>query len=105
MPDISRTDQSNALPTRPLPGRDTPVLDMPFFHRVFGDRLDRHFEQGETIYLAMGCFWGAEKLFWSVQEMSGMVPPRGEVVSQVRNATDPSRWGPLPDVPAARSYD
>lgn len=64
MPDISRTDQSNALPTRPLPGRDTPVLDMPFFHRVFGDRLDRHFEQGETIYLAMGCFWGAEKLFW-----------------------------------------
>ena len=28
-----------------------------------------------------------------------------EVVSQVRNATDPSRWGPLPDVPAARSCD
>ena len=64
MPDISCTDQTSALPTHTLPGRDTPVLDMPFFHRVFGDRLDRHFEQGETIYLAMGCFWGAEKLFW-----------------------------------------
>ena len=38
-----------------LPGGHTPVLAMPFFHRVTGDRL----------YLAMGCFWGAEKLFWN----------------------------------------
>lgn len=38
---------------------------MPFFHRVTGDRLDRPFPSSETIYLAMGCFWGAEKLFWN----------------------------------------
>ncbi|GAE78504.1 peptide methionine sulfoxide reductase MsrA [Cutibacterium acnes JCM 18920] len=41
------------------------MLAMPFFHRVTGDRLDRPFPSSETIYLAMGCFWGAEKLFWN----------------------------------------
>ena len=35
-----------------LPGGHTPVLAMPFFHRVTGDRLDRPFPSSETIYLA-----------------------------------------------------
>lgn len=52
-------------PESALPGGRAPVLEMPFFHRVTGDRLDRSFPGSETIYLAMGCFWGAEKLFWS----------------------------------------
>lgn len=52
-------------PDNALPGGRTPVLEMPFFHRVTGDRLDRSFPGSETIYLAMGCFWGAEKLFWN----------------------------------------
>lgn len=51
-------------PDEALPGGPTPVLAMPFFHRVFGDRLDRAFPGSQTIHLAMGCFWGAEKLFW-----------------------------------------
>ena len=38
---------------------------MPFFHRVFGDRLDRNLPGTQTAYLALGCFWGAEKLFWT----------------------------------------
>lgn len=39
---------------------------MPLFHRVFGDPLDRDFPGSQTAYLAMGCFWGAEKLFWQL---------------------------------------
>ena len=38
---------------------------MPFFHRVFGDPIDREFADAEVAYLALGCFWGAEKLFWN----------------------------------------
>lgn len=36
-----------------------------FFHRIFGDPLDREFDGHEVAYLALGCFWGAEKLFWN----------------------------------------
>ncbi|MDN5976963.1 peptide-methionine (S)-S-oxide reductase MsrA [Acidipropionibacterium jensenii] len=69
-------------PDNALPGGSTPVLEMPFFHRVLGDRLDRQFEGAEVIHLAMGCFWGAEKLFWqtpgvlltSVGYMGGYTP-------------------------------
>lgn len=48
-----------------LRGRDTPVLRQPFFHRVFGHRIDRTPEGAEVAVLGLGCFWGAEKLFWN----------------------------------------
>lgn len=49
-----------------LPGRDQPVLSGPFFHRVLGHRLDKTFEGAQTAYFAMGCFWGAERIFWQL---------------------------------------
>jgi peptide-methionine (S)-S-oxide reductase len=47
-----------------LPGRDEPVLSEPTFHEVFGTPLHRVPEGSEVAYLALGCFWGAEKLYW-----------------------------------------
>nr|WP_228265916.1 peptide-methionine (S)-S-oxide reductase MsrA [Microlunatus elymi] len=47
-----------------LPGRDTPVLAGPTFHEVFGTELHKVPEGSELAYFALGCFWGAEKLYW-----------------------------------------
>jgi peptide-methionine (S)-S-oxide reductase len=51
-------------PDRALPGRDTevPVADR---HAVLGTPMKPPFPEGmEQIVVGMGCFWGAEKLFW-----------------------------------------
>lgn len=56
---------------RALPGREVAVLEPAHFrHRVFGQPLDSFDEQVrsgqvEEAFFAMGCFWGAEKLFWN----------------------------------------
>ena len=47
-----------------LSGRDTPVLDASRTHRIFGEPLNADHPGAETAYFALGCFWGAEKLFW-----------------------------------------
>lgn len=53
--------------TVPIPAdHDEPQLRMPFYHRIFGDPIDRDFPGAEVAYFAMGCFWGAEKLFWQL---------------------------------------
>lgn len=47
-----------------LPGRDQP-LSVPEKHFVNGQLLKGPYPDGlDTIYLGMGCFWGAERLFW-----------------------------------------
>ena len=49
-----------------LPGRDREIFAVPTNHAVLGSPL--HPEDGdlERIYLAMGCFWGAEELYWQL---------------------------------------
>ncbi len=48
------------------PGREAP-LPVPETHFVNGHRLVAPFPEGlETAMFGLGCFWGAEKLFWNI---------------------------------------
>ena len=49
---------------RALPGRDAPMEIAPN-HVVLGTPVHPPFPDGmEVVYVAMGCFWGAERIFW-----------------------------------------
>lgn len=49
---------------RALPGREQPI-PVPARHDVLGTPLAPPFpEQMEQLVVGMGCFWGAERLFW-----------------------------------------
>ena len=48
-----------------LPGRDTPMR-VPDAHLVLGTPLVPPFPEGfESIVIGMGCFWGAERKYWT----------------------------------------
>jgi peptide-methionine (S)-S-oxide reductase len=50
-----------------LPGRDAPAFAVPERHAVLGTPLQPPFPEGtEVAYFALGCFWGAERLFWEL---------------------------------------
>ena len=56
----------NIDPTHALPGRDTPV-QISDVHAVSGRSMLPPFPEGhEQIVLGLGCFWGAERLFWQL---------------------------------------
>ena len=50
--------------TQAPPGRATPILAEPCWHEVFGNRVGEVPAGSQVAFFAMGCFWGAEKLFW-----------------------------------------
>jgi peptide-methionine (S)-S-oxide reductase len=51
-------------PEEALPGRSRP-MPVPELHHVNGNRIVPPFPQGmELATFGMGCFWGAEKMFW-----------------------------------------
>jgi peptide-methionine (S)-S-oxide reductase len=52
---------------RALPGRDTP-MPVPARHEVLGTPIAPPFPEGlEQIVVGMGCFWGAERVFWQAE--------------------------------------
>jgi peptide-methionine (S)-S-oxide reductase len=49
-----------------LPGRDA-TMPVPESHTVLGTSLVGPYPEGmETAVVALGCFWGAERLFWQL---------------------------------------
>ena len=51
-------------PQQAVPGRDTPITGLGP-HLVLGTPITPPFPEGyEQIVVGMGCFWGAERLFW-----------------------------------------
>ena len=51
-------------PEDALPGRETP-MPVPDRHEVLGTPLQPPFPEGmEQLVVGMGCFWGAERVFW-----------------------------------------
>jgi peptide-methionine (S)-S-oxide reductase len=49
-----------------LPGRDARPFPVPDTHFVLGTPLEPPFpEDTEQVIVGMGCFWGAEKAFWT----------------------------------------
>ena len=54
-------------PEEALPGRSERGFDVPKAHAVLGSPLEPPFPEGiEVAYFALGCFWGAERLFWDI---------------------------------------
>jgi peptide-methionine (S)-S-oxide reductase len=54
-------------PEDALPGRSSRPFVVPQLHEVLGTPLEGPYPEGfQTLYVGLGCFWGAEKRFWRV---------------------------------------
>jgi peptide-methionine (S)-S-oxide reductase len=64
---FGRKNTSMPDPDSALPGRDGSPFSVPEHHAVLGNPLQPPYPDGiETAYFALGCFWGAERLFWGL---------------------------------------
>src|SRR5690348_15613840 len=63
----SRLKTTPVAPADALPGRSARPYQVPATHAVLGTPLEGPWPEGtQVLYVAMGCFWGAEKAFWQV---------------------------------------
>jgi peptide-methionine (S)-S-oxide reductase len=67
----SRSKSALVTSEQALSGRPDRPYSVPAKHAVLGTPLEGPWPEGtQVIYLALGCFWGAEKAFW---ELPGVV--------------------------------
>ena len=88
------------LPTtaNALPGRADPV-QVPETHFVSGARIVPPFPEGmETIVFGLGCFWGAERIFW---QADGVYATAVGYAAGVTTAADPATADPCSAIPCA----
>jgi peptide-methionine (S)-S-oxide reductase len=65
---FSRQKTTMVTPDAALAGRDDRPFSVPSTHYVLSTPLDGPYPDGaETAYFGMGCFWGAERIFWQVE--------------------------------------
>jgi peptide-methionine (S)-S-oxide reductase len=61
----SRPTPQMVTPDAALPGRDGYPFDLPTAHRVLEASPTGPWPEGtEVLHVAMGCFWGAERIMW-----------------------------------------
>lgn len=61
------TPRTLPQPDQALPGRAEPLPGIPTTHEVLGTPLQGPWPEGtQVLYVAMGCFWGAERIFWKL---------------------------------------
>src|SRR5260221_11200697 len=67
----NRQKAQKPAPQDALPGRSEPAFEVPERHAVLDTPLKPPFPDGiETAYFELCCFWGAERLFWSLEAIS-----------------------------------
>ena len=64
---FNRAARQMVDPESALPGRTTRPFSVPTTHAVLGTPLEGPWPAGlEVAYFGLGCFWGAERLFWKL---------------------------------------
>ena len=63
----SRAKTTMPTAAEALSGRATRPFTVPTTHEVLGTPLEGPWPDGtQVLYVAMGCFWGAERIFWQL---------------------------------------
>ncbi|MGZ6675112.1 MAG: peptide-methionine (S)-S-oxide reductase, partial [Solirubrobacteraceae bacterium] len=61
---FDKSKTKRVAPEEALPGRDQ-AISVPERHEVLGNPLTPPWPEGfQQIVVGMGCFWGAERVFW-----------------------------------------